>query len=74
MAKKVYQWLNEAQMDAFNHNALELASGDYLACLFRRQADGQRYGYLEKQFVTDSLNGGSSYPKDLEAAAALFKG
>ena len=74
MDEPAHQGLNEAQMDAFNHNALELASGNYLACLFRRKADGRRYGDLEKQFVTDSLNGGSSYPKDLEAAAALFKG
>ena len=74
MDESMYKTFLKPAKNGFNKKALALASSEYLAGLFTRQADERRFEDLKTSFIKDGLKGYSSYPKDLEATAILFEG
>ena len=42
---------------AYDHTVSSMASKEYLAWLFIKQADQQQYGDVKKSFVNDGLKG-----------------
>ena len=51
-----------------------IARNEYLACLFIKQGDNDRFGELKQSFMNDGLKGESTYPNSIEDACILLKG
>ena len=51
---------------------MKLARNKYLACLFIRQTDGDRYNVLKKDISNDCLCNRKGYPKTVKETARLF--
>ena len=69
-----YNHMEPEDKTEFNQKEATMEREEYLACLFIKHADQQRYRELKKLFVNNGLKGDSSYPKTLEAAVTILKG
>ena len=69
-----YIEMDPREKTACNRKVSMMASEEYLACLFTKQANNKRYGNLKELFVNDGLKGDMTYPKTLEAAILIIKG
>ena len=50
----------------------KLARNKYLACLFIRQTDKDRYNVLKKDIINNCLRNCKGYPKTVKETARLF--
>ena len=62
----------QAKKDALVAKATKMARNEYLACLFVRLTDQDRYNVLKKEIINDCLRNREGYPKTVKEAARLF--